>query len=285
MPVHERGAQRASSHRTRPVKLAILSLAAAFALGSLAIAPAPAAAAVGTGMKVVIVVGPVEGSTSRYISTAKGYASQARSYGATVTEIYSPNATWTKVRDASRGANLLIYLGHGNGYPSPYGAFSAYTKDGMGLNAAAGKGNSNTKYYGEYYMRNYIHLAPNAVVILNHLCYASGNSEPGRANPTKSVAMRRADNFSAGFLRTGARAVFAIGTGSATHTIKSLFNSNLSMWGIFATDPGRNLRYDFSFNSTRTKGMKVWMDPTSPGRYYRAVTGVLGSSTATFRGD
>ena len=42
MPVHERGAQRASSHRTRPVKLAMLGLAAAFALGSLAVTPAPA---------------------------------------------------------------------------------------------------------------------------------------------------------------------------------------------------------------------------------------------------
>ena len=261
--------------------MAILALAAAFAVGTLAINPAPAAA---VSLKVVIVVGPVAGSTSNYISNARSYADQARSYGATVTEIYSPNATWAKVRAAAQGANILIYLGHGNGYPSPYGAFSAYTKDGMGLNASAGNGNANTKYYGEYYLRNYIKLAANAVVILNRLCYASGNSEPGRANPTKSVAKARADNFGAGFLRTNAKAVFAIGTGSASYTLRSLFTANLSMWGIFATDPSRNLQYDFSFASTRTPGMRVWMDPSSPGRYYRSVVGALSTSTTAVRG-
>ena len=84
-------------------------------------------------MKVVVVVGPVGSSTSNYIYNARKYASQARSYGATVVEIYSPNATWSRVKSAAQGANVLIYLGHGNGSPSPYGAFSAFTKDGMGL--------------------------------------------------------------------------------------------------------------------------------------------------------
>ena len=46
-----------------------------------------------------------------------------------------------------------------------------------------GNGNSNTKYCGEYYIRTSIKLAPNAVVILNRLCYASGNSEWGSRQP------------------------------------------------------------------------------------------------------
>ncbi len=281
MPVPERGAQRASSHRTRPVQLAILTLAAAFAIGTLAVTPVPAAAA---GIKVVVVVGPVGSSTSNYIYSAKKYAAEARAYGATVTEIYSPNATWSKVKSASAGANVLIYLGHGNGYPSPYGAFSAYTKDGMGLNATAGNGNYNNKYYGEYYLKNYINLAPNAVVILNRLCYASGNSEPGHANPTKSVAQRRVDNFGAGFLRTNAKAVFAIGTSSASFTLKSLLTASTTIYKIFRYDPARNLNYDFSFNSTRTSGARIWMDPSSPGRYYRSVIGNLSLSTVSVRG-
>jgi len=281
LSVQEGVAQRASSHRTWPVRLAIVTLAAAFAIGTLIVSPAPAAAA---GMKVVVVVGPVESNTSGYITSARRYAAQARSYGATVVEIYSPNATWSKVRAAASGANVLIYLGHGNGYPSPYGAFSAYTKDGMGLNSAAGHGNSNTKYYGEYYIRNYIRLAPNAVVILNRLCYASGDSEWGSANPTKSVAMRRADNFGAGFLRTNAKAVFAIGIDSASYTLRSLFTSTMSIGQIFKSDPARNLAYDFSFASVRTPGARVWMDPYAPSRYYRSVDGQLGMTMATFRG-
>lgn len=270
-------------------KLATTLVAALLAgLGTFAPALAPQAAAA-TNPKVAIIVGATHDSTSRYRSIADGIAAVAQRYTTNVVKVYSPKATWSKVKSATNGASVIVYLGHGNGWPSPYTYDPNYTtKDGFGLNYDVNGNGSlsdyEVKYYGEPFIRE-LTPAKNAVVLLFHLCYASGNSEPGRANPTKSVAMRRADNFAAGFLRTGARAVFAIGTGSASHTIKSLFNSDLSMWGIFATDPGRNLRYDFSFNSTRTKGMKVWMDPTSPGRYYRAVTGVLGSSTASFRGD
>ena len=48
-------------------------------------------------------------------------------------------------------------------------------------------------------------------MILNRLCYASGNSEWGSGYPTKATAIKRVDNFGAGFLRTDARAVFAEG--------------------------------------------------------------------------
>ena len=273
------GAQRASSGRS--VRLtafaAALALVALVGVGN----PLPAAA---SSMKVVVVVGPVGSSTSNYIYSARKYASQARSYGATVVEIYSPNATWSKVKAAAQGANVLIYLGHGNGYPSPYGAFSAYSKDGMGLNSTAGNGNSNTKYWGEYYLRTYIRLAPNAVVILNRLCYASGNSEWGSANPTKSVAMRRVDNYGAGFLRANARAVFAEGITSAAYILSGVFRSTHSIGYVFMSSSSRSGAYDFQFASTRSPGYRAWMDPSSPGRYYRSVIGNLSMSMAKVRG-
>ena len=49
-------------------------------------------------------------------------------------------------------------------------------------------------------------LAPNAVILLHHLCYASGNSEPGKPAPTKTVAKQRVDNYGAGFLKAAASA-------------------------------------------------------------------------------
>ena len=80
------------------------------------------------------------------------------------------------------------------------------------------------------------------MVILNHLCYASGNSEPGRANPTKSVAMQRVDDFGAGFLRAGARAVFANGKDSVASIITALLTTNQTMAQIFQarTRPSRD---------------------------------------------
>ena len=280
MPVPTEGAQRASSLRS--VRLAVLS-------------PALAVAAVGGRWPTHSAAGRRRHESRRrrragrlehlgYIYNAKRYAAQARSYGATVVELYSPYATWTRVKAAAQGANVLIYLGHGNGSPSPYGPFSAYTKDGLGLNATAGNGNSNTKYYGEYYIKTYIKLAPNAVVILNRLCYASGNSEWGAANPTKTTAKQRVDNFGAGFLRAGAKAVFAEGITSASYILWGIFRGTHTIGYIFMSAPNRSGHYDFQFSSVRTPGYRAWMDPSSPGRYYRSVVGNLTMSIAKVRG-
>jgi hypothetical protein len=280
LPVSQEGAQRASRRRSfssiRFIGIAVI--ASVLAVGGLATHPETVAAA---GKKVVIVVGPVGSSTSNYIYNAKKLASQARSYGATVYEIYSPHATWARVKKYAQGANVFIYLGHGNGYPSPYGAFNRYSKDGLGLNAT--DGSSANKYYGEFYVDHYLNFAPNSVVILNRLCYASGNSEWGSANPTKATAIKRVDNFGAGFLRTGARAVFAEGIASASYILYGLFKTSRTIKQIFWSDPSRSTHYDFSFSSRRTPGKTAIMDPSSPGRYYRSVIGDLSMTSVTWR--
>ena len=115
------GAQRASA-LIAGVRALIL---AALVLGMVGIVSAPAASAATTQVKVVIVVGPTGSGTAHNISNAKALAAQARSHGAQVIEIYSPNATFYKVRTAATGANVFIYMGHGSGWPSPYTPFSA----------------------------------------------------------------------------------------------------------------------------------------------------------------
>jgi hypothetical protein len=258
--------------------IAIAAIASVLAVGGLAVHPEAAAA---SGKKVVIVVGPAGSNTANYIYNAKKLAAQARSYGATVYEIYTPHATWARVRSLSQGANVFIYLGHGNGYPSPYGSFSAYTKDGLGLNAY--DGSTTHKYYGEYYVDHYLNFAPNSVVILNRLCYASGDSEWGTANPTKATAIKRADNYGAGFLRTGARAVFAEGLNSTSYILYGLFRTSRTMRQIFWSDPARSGAYDFGFASSRTPGKAAIMDPYAPSRYYRSVIGDLSMTATTWR--
>jgi hypothetical protein len=252
--------------------VAVTTLATVFAVAGLAAQPQAAQAA---GTKVVIVVGPAGSSTSDYIYNAKKLASQARSYGASV------YATWARVKSLSQGANIFIYLGHGNGYPSPYGAFNKYSKDGLGLDAV--DGSWSVKYYGEYYVDTYLNFAPNSVVILNRLCYASGNSEPGNHLPSRWTGMKRVDNFGAGFLRTGARAVFAEGHGTASYILYSLFKTNLTIKQIFWADPNKIARYDLTFSSTRTPGRTAIMDPAGSGMYWRSVIGDLSMTAATWR--
>ena len=277
MPVPQEGAQRASNQRLLRLVVS-LTVAALLATGIVA---APVAAAP-SDMKVVIVVGPAGGSTSNYIYNAKKLASQARSYGATVVELYSPHATWSKVRNAAQGANILIYLGHGNGYPSPYGAFNAKTKDGMGLNSS--DGSTSHTYYGEYYIDRDIQMAKNAVVILNRLCYASGNNEWNAGYPTQSTAKQRVDNYGAGFLRAGAQTVFAEGIDSTSYILYGLFRTDRTMRQIFWSDPARDGRWDFSFASSRTPGYHAEMDPLDgSNRYYRSVIGNLDLTATTWR--
>jgi hypothetical protein len=292
------GAQRASSrsdqgseltfepsaaiaHRRRRLTR-LAPLAAAF-LGLAVMGILPAATSAASAPKVVVVVGPVESSTSRYIADGKALAAQARAYGGAVTEIYSPNATWGKVKTALQGADLLIYLGHGNGWPSPYAPFRASSKDGLGLNATAGHGSSNVKYYGESYLISYIRMAPHAVVILNHLCYSAGNSEPGRADPTRTVAKKRIDNFGAGFIRTGADVVFAEPRGNPAYILDDLFHSSKTMKQIFWDSPEAKQTYSFMFTSSRTRGAVAISDPYRPGKYYRSLVGFIGLRATTWR--
>jgi hypothetical protein len=273
--------QPTSTRRMPRRGLLVALLAALLAVGTLAAAPAPAFAA---GIKVAVVVGPSGSLTSTYISHAKSYAAQARSYGATVVEVYTPNATWSRVRSAVQGANLLVYLGHGNGFPNPYSStLNPYKVDGFGLNPTTASGNTKTAYYGEYYVRTQIKLAPNAVVIFNHACYSAGSSEPGRANPTLSTARKRVDNYGAGFLRAGAKTVFAETLGRASYIIKYLFTSSKTMSQIFWASPDRTYSYRSTFSSSRTSGATGILDPYKPGAFYRAIVGNLSMTAATWR--
>ena len=260
----------------------MIGLAAALAAGGLAAGPHQTFAA---GKKVVIVVGPVGAQTGYFKDTANTIAATARAYGANVVKIYTPYATWTRVKQAASGANVLIYVGHGNGWPSPYKPFQTYTKDGMGLNARSGGGNgsSNLKYWGEHYVAG-LTLARNSVVILMRLCYASGNSEPGKGSPSKDTARQRVDNYGAGFLRSGARAVFAQGLGKAAYIFKGLYGSNKTIKQIFWSDPEARYTYRMSFSANRSPSWAhAEMDPYRAGRYYRSVIGDLSMTAGEWR--
>ncbi|MGH2476527.1 MAG: hypothetical protein ACRDIL_14810, partial [Candidatus Limnocylindrales bacterium] len=176
--------------------------------------------------KVVIIVGATHGATDRYRDYADQAYAEAIRYTSNVTKVYSPNATWSRVKSATVGANIVIYFGHGNGWPSPYTYDPEFrTKDGFGLNATAGNGDYNNTYYGEPYMAS-LDLAPGAIILLHHLCYAAGNSEPGDAAPSKSVAKQRVDNYAAGFLKAGVSAVIADGHAGPVSYLRTLFTTD-----------------------------------------------------------
>jgi hypothetical protein len=252
-------------------------------LVALSVAVPAASASTLSSSKVVIIVGPVEGSTATYIADANNTAAVARQYSSNVVTLYSPNATWAKVEPALKGASIVIYFGHGNGWPSPYTPFQENTKDGLGLNATAGAGNSNVKYYGANYLEQYVTLAPNAVVILGHLCYSAGNSEAQNPAPTLAVAEQRVDNMGAGWLQTGARAVISEPySNEAGWYIQGLFTAHESINALW--QGAANFNDDvLSWTSARNAWATVQLDPnphaTGNEHFNRAISGDMTLAT------
>ena len=161
-----------------------------------------------------------------------------------------------------------MYLGHGNGWPSPYTYDPKYTtKDGFGLNADLNNDGKTTdyenKYYGEPWIRD-LEPAPNAVVLLFHLCYASGNSEPGNGEPSLSTAKKRVDNYAAAFLKAGAKAVIASGHSHDPYYISGLFTTRQTIEDYWRNAPDANGNFA-SYASERNPGMTFQMDPDRPG--------------------
>ncbi len=265
----------------KTVATQILTLVAPHVTFVPAVSAMPAAAQ----PKVVIIVGATHSTTAKYRSYADIAYAEARKYTTNVVKVYSPYATWSKVKSATVGASVVIYMGHGNGWPSPYTYDPLYTtKNGFGLNATSGAGDYNTKYYGEPYVST-LDLADDAIVLLHHLCYAAGNSEPGQAAPSVSVARQRLDNYAAGFLKAGASAVIADGHRGPADYLRALFTTNKTIEQLWRTQP--NAQGNFvSFASKRTPGATAFSDPETPtSGFYRSLVGDRSVTTSDILGD
>ena len=250
--------------------------------GVLAVA-APARATEPARLKAVFIVGPAGSQTAADLEDAEQLAVIAETYGMDVRRVFHPHATWEAVMANVQGANLVYYAGHGYGWPSPYTKLMTESRqNGVGLNTFDGSGTNQYTYYGANVIRANWVLAPNAIVFLNHLCYAAGVGEPGMADPSWDVARQRVDNFAAGFLAVGAKAVFALSYQRFNKILTSMLTTDASVEDLFRL-PGTKPRGMFGwtgydprkFDSVRTTGAKSYLDPDPIDSFIRAVTGDL----------
>jgi putative cell wall-binding protein len=297
-----------TGRRTRPALIAA-ALLALVATGWSGAAASPARAdGAPAAPRAVIIVGPTETQTNGYIDDAQAVAADAASHGMEVVKLYSSSsyntharpgtggvlaATWQNVvkyvngADGGPKATIVAYMGHGNGWPNPYppGYMMPDRVDGFVLDYSAGTpcargGTSN--YCGEGPIGASLRPNPNAVVLLNHLCYASGDSEPQNGTPTVGVAEQRADNYGAGFLKAGAAAVFAYGISDVRPVIDAIFTTHQSLDDVFMST-GYYGTADIRFGSSRVLDSDVHMDPhaktAGADPYYRSVVGRLAVTT------
>ena len=89
-------------------------------------------------------------------------------------------------------------------------------------------------------------------MLLHHLCYASGLSEPGLPEGTLAGAQQRIDNFASGFVAAGASAVIAEAYASPSGYVKAILGGGRSIDSIWRTAPSANGRA-FAFESPATR--------------------------------
>lgn len=275
---------RDRSHPFRRLLTPLIAVAvAAAALGS---SPATAVAA---GPKVAIIVGPTGSLTSYYRSSANEVAEAALAAGATVAKAYSPRATWSRVKNAVDGASVIVYFGHGNGFPSPYsGTENTDRVNGWGLNRTTqnGHGDNWSKtmvYCGEkallgtltasdgaaqrqYCKNGPITPAPGFVMVYAQAHYAPGFGERYQHSdpvPSRSKAQQRVRNYSYPVLQLGASAFFATAYGDADEIVnRVLTRPDWTFGRIFRNGRGFDGDALRKMNHPDIAKAKVWVQKT-----------------------
>ena len=205
---------------------------------------------------------------------------EARKYTSNVVKVYSPNATWAKVKAAVVGASIVDLHGPRQRLAEPVHLRPGVHDQGRLRTQRDGRRRRLQQQVLRRALHGELDLAPGAIVLLHHLCYASGNSEPGNAEPSVTVARQRADNYAAGFLKAGASAVIADGHAGAERYLRALFTTHQSIEDMWRTMPNRNGNV-VKFASTRTPGVSVFQDPITPtsGFYRSLAIGTIGVTT------
>jgi hypothetical protein len=260
--------------------------------------------------KVALIVGPTGSGTAQNRAEADAIAQQAEALGAVVTKAYSPNATYANVRAAVAGANIIVYMGHGNGFPNPYNTkLFADRNNGWGLNTTTGHGdadswsNGTMVYCGEKALmgqltasdgaaqRQYcgggaIAPAPGFVMVYVGACYTGGGNENGASMATNSDAKLHVAYYSRPVLTAlGGSAYFA---GSASSVVADLLANPDRSYGDIYWD---NLPYDvigaFDLPHALVGGAREWLTRRSYDPYwYYAFAGdparTFAGGTSTF---
>ena len=233
----------------------------------------------------MLIVGPAGAATPYYRQLADQAAAAAAKLTPNVVRVYSPDATWEHVKAALQGASVVVYLGHGNGWPSIYrNSLYPPTQNGFGLNPHEGAADAH-QYFGEDKIGSEIKLAPNAVVIFSHLCYASGNTEPGLAEgtldagPAAGRQLRRRASSGPAPRRSSPTPI-----SRPTYYVTSVLSKRSTVDSIWRRAPNVNDHF-LTFASSRTKGAIAEMDPdqVSSG-FHRSLVVKPGVNTIQVRG-
>jgi Bacterial Ig-like domain len=283
-----------------------LAFVAAVAIAGCVLAPFAAAQPVraATAIKVALIVGPTGSGTAQNRSKADAIATQVAALGATVTKAYSPNATYAKVRAAVAGANIIVYMGHGNGFPNPHlSKLYADRDDGWGLNTTTTNGDSDSwsagtmVYCGEkaleglltssdgaaqrQYCAGAIAPAPGFVMVYLGACYTAGNNEDGMPAAANSDAKLHLAYYSRPILTAlHGSGYFA---GGASNVVADLIQHPDESYGdIWADNLPSGATGTYDLPHALVAGAHEWLTSQSGAPYW--YWAFAGDPSSTFNG-
>lgn len=252
-------------------RLGAAVLGAAFVAGSLAMTPSPAHATT-PAPKVAIIVGPTGSLTPGYKRLARRVKNAAEAAGARVATAMSPHATPRRVRRAVRNANIVVYYGHGNGFPNPYASrVDRWKNNGWGLQGPNAHGthadswrNGTLKYYGEAWIRERTRPAPGWVMVYGQTCYTAGSNEAWAGMASRREAKLHAAYYSRTLLRMSASAYFASNYADQREIVRRLLNRpGMTYDRVFRTADGYrgmdvNVAHPFAKGRVRLSKGRNW---------------------------
>ena len=241
--------------------------------------PTPAAAA---GMKVVVIVGPVGSSTANYITTPSATprrpAPTARPWSrSTARTRPGPGSRRRPRARRSSSTSATATARPARTAPSPGTRRTASGSTRRPATATATRSITASTTSGPQHQAGAErgrHPQP-PVLRLGQLRVGLGRTRPRRSPSSASTTTAPASCAPAPG-RSSPR-----GSPSASYILYGLFKTNRTIGAIFKSSSNWSGAYDFKFQSSGTPGYTAWMDPKTPGRYYRSVIGNLGLT----RGD
>ena len=224
----------------------------------------PSVSAAAGDPKVVIIVGATHGATAGYRADADVAYAEARKYTSNVIKVYSPNATWAKVKAAVVGASIVIYMGHGNGWPSPYTYDPTVHDQGRLRPERDGRGRATTTT-STTASRTWRAWTSRPARSCSSITCATRRATPSQATPSRASRSPASAPTTTpqGFLKAGASAVIADGHAGAESYLRALFTTHRSIEDMWRSMPNRNGNV-VKFASMRTPGVSVFQDPVTP---------------------
>jgi hypothetical protein len=175
-------------------------------------------------LKAVLLVGPIDGNdgdwTQAEIANMELAATELEAHSVTVYRFYPGDSDWAQIEAAAEGAHFLLYRGHG-------------VYDGNLPHPNVGGFSLSSGYYSPDRIRQNLHLAPDAIVML-YGCFTTGSSsaEGDRHDIGITEAGRRVAQYSDPFFDIGAAGYYANWFGNAFQQFLAPATPSSSFWPI-----------------------------------------------------